>query len=66
MGVIVTHYYTLALKARLGRDGFKAYNNNQWIRAAAILVTFSYFAATLFFFANSPADMKVIFSALRG
>jgi hypothetical protein len=65
VGVIVTHYYTLGLKKWLNRDGFRAYNNNRWIRAAAVCVTFCYFAATLFFFANSPEDMKALFSALH-
>ena len=32
VGVITTHYYTLGLKKWLGRDGFKAYNANPWIR----------------------------------
>jgi len=26
------HYYTIFLKKRLGREGFKAYNENRWIR----------------------------------
>jgi D-alanyl-lipoteichoic acid acyltransferase DltB (MBOAT superfamily) len=64
-GVVVTHYYTIGLKKWLGRDGFKAYNNNRWIRAAAVTATFCYFAATLFFFANSPAEMKEIISEIK-
>jgi D-alanyl-lipoteichoic acid acyltransferase DltB (MBOAT superfamily) len=65
LGVVTAHYYTIALKKRLGRDGFKAYNENSWIRGAAVMVTFCYFAATLFFFANSFTQMKQIFSVLR-
>jgi D-alanyl-lipoteichoic acid acyltransferase DltB (MBOAT superfamily) len=65
LGVVTTHYYTLGLKKWLGRDGFKAYNANRLIRAAAIVVTFCYYAVTLFFFANSPAQMEEIFSVLR-
>jgi len=65
IGVIVTHYYTIGLKRWLGRDGFKAYNNNRSIYAAATTITFCYFAATLFFFANSPDDMKRILSVIR-
>ncbi len=65
VGVIVTHFYTLWLKARLGREGFQAYNANRWIRAAAIGVTFCYYAITLFFFANSPEDIAQICHIFR-
>ena len=65
VGVITTHFYTIGLKKWLGRDGFKAYNANRWIRAAAVTVTFCYYAMTLFFFANSPQEMKDIFSVMR-
>jgi D-alanyl-lipoteichoic acid acyltransferase DltB (MBOAT superfamily) len=65
LGVVTVHYYTLFLKKRLGRDGFKAYNENRWIRAAAVTLTFSYYAATLFLFANTVPEMKQIFSVLR-
>ncbi len=49
----------------LGRDGFKAYNSNRWIYAAAAVITFCYFSMTLFFFANTPEQMKAIWSILR-
>ncbi len=65
VGVITTHYYTLALKRWLGRDGFKAYNANPFIHAAAVTITFSYYAMTLFFFANSPEEIKAILAALQ-
>jgi D-alanyl-lipoteichoic acid acyltransferase DltB (MBOAT superfamily) len=65
VGVITTHYYTLGLKRWLGRDGFKAYNANPWIRAIGIVITFCFFSATLFFFANSPQDIKEIFLVIR-
>jgi D-alanyl-lipoteichoic acid acyltransferase DltB (MBOAT superfamily) len=65
VGVITTHYYTLGLKKWLGRDGFKAYNANPWIRAVGVVVTFCFFSATLFFFANSPKDISEIISVLR-
>ena len=64
-GVVANHYYTLGLKKWLGRDAFKSYNTNPWIKAVAIGLTFSYVAASLFFFANTPADMKEIFSIMR-
>jgi D-alanyl-lipoteichoic acid acyltransferase DltB (MBOAT superfamily) len=65
VGVVATHYYTLGLKKWLGRDGFKAYNSNRLIQAFAVAITFCYYALTLFFFANSPAQMEEIFSVLR-
>jgi len=65
VGVVTVHYYTLFLKKRLGCDGFKAYNENPWIRAAAVALTFCYYAATLFLFANSVPQMKQIISVLR-
>jgi len=65
VGVIATHYHTIGLKKWLGREGFKAYNANPWIRAAAVAITFCYFAFTLFFFANTPGQMKEIFSVMR-
>jgi D-alanyl-lipoteichoic acid acyltransferase DltB (MBOAT superfamily) len=65
VGVIVTHYYTLGLKKWMGRDGFKAYNSNPWIHAAAVTITFCYYSMTLFFFANSPEQMKAILSVMR-
>jgi D-alanyl-lipoteichoic acid acyltransferase DltB (MBOAT superfamily) len=65
LGVVTVHYYTIFLKKRLGREGFKAYNENRWIHAAAVVMTFCYYAATLFFFANTLTQMKQIFAVLR-
>jgi len=65
VGVIATHYYTIGLKRWLGRDGFKAYNANRWIHAAAVTITICYFSFTLFFFANTRVDVVKILSAMR-
>lgn len=65
LGVVTVHYYAIFLKKRLGRDGFKAYNENPWIKAAAVIITFCYYAATLFLFANTFAQMEQIFLALK-
>jgi len=65
LGVVTNHYYTIWLKKRLGREGFKAYNANPWIRSVAIALTFCYCAATLFLFANTFPGMKEILSMLR-
>lgn len=65
LGVVTVHYYTIFLKNKLGRDGFKAYNENRWIHASAVVITFCYYAATLFLFANTGTEMKTIFSVLK-
>ncbi len=65
LGFVTHHYYTIGLKRWLGRDGFKAYNANPWIHAAAVVITFCYCAATFFLFANTFPQMKEIFSHLR-
>ena len=65
VGVATVHYYTIFLKQRLGRDGFKAYNQNRLIHVVAVVITFCYYAATLFLFANTFTEMKEIFAILR-
>jgi D-alanyl-lipoteichoic acid acyltransferase DltB (MBOAT superfamily) len=65
VGVVVNHYYTIGLKKRLGRDGFKAYNSNRWIHIGAVILTFCFVAFSFFFFANTPSAMKEILSTTR-
>ncbi|MFY9989148.1 MAG: MBOAT family O-acyltransferase [Chthoniobacterales bacterium] len=65
LGVVWNHYYTLGLKKWLGRDGFKAYNSNGWVHRGAVVLTFSFVCFSFFFFANTPAEMKKIFSSIR-
>jgi len=65
LGVVVNHYYTVGLKSWLGREGFKRYNENRWIHAVAVVLTFCYCAGSLFFFANTFLEMKEIFLILR-
>jgi D-alanyl-lipoteichoic acid acyltransferase DltB (MBOAT superfamily) len=64
-GLVTVHYYTVWLKKKLGRDRFAAYRANGWIKATATAMTFSYFALTLFFFANTWEQMRAILSGLR-
>jgi len=64
IGVATVHYYTIFLKKRLGRDRFRAYNENRWIRRAGVTITFGYYAATLMLFANTFAVIKQICSVL--
>jgi D-alanyl-lipoteichoic acid acyltransferase DltB (MBOAT superfamily) len=52
LGVIGNHYYTIFLKARLGKNRFAAYMRNPAIHAAAVSLTFVYVTATLLLFAN--------------
>jgi D-alanyl-lipoteichoic acid acyltransferase DltB (MBOAT superfamily) len=65
LGVVANHYYTIFLKRRLGRDGFKAYNSNGCIHASAMGLTFFYCAASFLLFANSFADMQRLLAAFR-
>lgn len=65
IGVVTNHYYTLFLKNRLGREGFKAYNENPWIRAVAVCLTFCYCGGSLIFFANTLPEIRQIFFALQ-
>jgi D-alanyl-lipoteichoic acid acyltransferase DltB (MBOAT superfamily) len=65
LGVVVNHYYAIFLKKHLGRDGFKAYLENRWIRAAAVFLTFCYCGASLIFFANTFPQIKQILATLR-
>ncbi|HTR43351.1 MAG TPA: MBOAT family O-acyltransferase [Pseudomonadales bacterium] len=65
IGVAANHYYTIFLKKRLGREKFKAYNENRGIHVIAVILTFLYCAASFFLFANTFPDMKEIFSILR-
>jgi len=64
-GVATNHYYTIWLKRRLGKDRFKAYQENRWITAAAVTATFFFVTASLFFFANDFPAMEKIFLAIR-
>ncbi len=64
-GVIANHFYTIWLKRTLGKEGFKNYNNNRVIHAAAVVLTFFYVAASFAFFANDYEMMGIIRNALR-
>jgi len=65
LGMVTAHYYTIFLKRKLDRDGFKAYNENAWIRAVAVSVTFCYFAMSLVFFACTFEQIAQMFRVLR-
>ncbi len=63
LGVAANHYYTVALKKRLGKEGLATYMRSPLIHAAAVSMTFVYVAASMFLFANDGPAMKAIFSA---
>jgi D-alanyl-lipoteichoic acid acyltransferase DltB (MBOAT superfamily) len=65
LGVTTSHYYNVFLKSWLGREKFKTYNENRFIHAVAVVITFFYFAFSLFFFANTMPEMKQILGSLR-
>lgn len=65
LGVVSNHYYTIFLKKTLGREKFKAYNQNPWVRAVAVALTFCYCGASLIFFANTFSQIKQIFAVLQ-
>jgi len=65
LGVTANHYSTLALKKYLSRDQYLAYMANRWVEGTGIMLTFLYVAATLFFMANSPAQIQHILHVLR-
>jgi len=65
IGVVACHYYTLYLKKRLGKTGYAAYQDNQWLRWAGIVVTFLYAAGTLFFFSNSIPQIRDMMLVLK-
>jgi D-alanyl-lipoteichoic acid acyltransferase DltB (MBOAT superfamily) len=65
VGVAANHYYGLWLKRRLTPTAWRSYQANVWVHRIAVVLTFTYVAASLFFFANSPTEMRVIFHVLR-
>ncbi len=65
IGVVANHYYTIFLKRGLGRERFKAYNENRWIHAAAVVLAFCYCGGSLIFFANTFPQVKEMLSILQ-
>jgi D-alanyl-lipoteichoic acid acyltransferase DltB (MBOAT superfamily) len=65
LGLVAVHYYTIWLKKYLGREKFAAYRKNKLIRFVATVMTFIYFSLTLFLFANTWDQMRIIRAALQ-
>jgi D-alanyl-lipoteichoic acid acyltransferase DltB (MBOAT superfamily) len=66
VGLIVNHYYTVWLKRRLGPEGYRRYNQNRWINAAAVAGTFVYVTGALFIFANNNYYLRSVLRAVFG
>lgn len=62
--MIVNHYYTIWMKAKLGAAGYRRYNDNPYVNAAAIVVTFVYVSLSFTLFANSNAMLGAIKNSL--
>jgi D-alanyl-lipoteichoic acid acyltransferase DltB (MBOAT superfamily) len=64
-GVVTCHYYSNWLKKRLGKQRWAAYHQNPYIRVAATALTLVFAGGTLFFFANSLGNARIIMGLLR-
>jgi D-alanyl-lipoteichoic acid acyltransferase DltB (MBOAT superfamily) len=62
-GLIVNHYYTVWMKRRLGPQRYRRYDDDRWVNMAGRVATSTFYAASLFFFAN---DNYVLGSVLHG
>ena len=65
LGLAAVHYYSSYLKARLGKEGYRRYLQNNVIRYTAQAMSFTYFSLSLFLFANSMSEIREIISALH-
>ncbi|QQS41676.1 MAG: hypothetical protein IPM63_01655 [Acidobacteriota bacterium] len=63
-GVIGNYYYTIFLKKRLGKEGFRKYNKSKLIHAIAVVTTFAYVTASFSVFANSYNQLGIIKNAI--
>jgi D-alanyl-lipoteichoic acid acyltransferase DltB (MBOAT superfamily) len=65
LGLVACHYYTEFLRKHLGKTGYAAYLKKPFIHGAALILTFLYTSFTLFFLANSWANMARIARAVH-
>lgn len=63
-GVIGNYYYTIFLKKKLGKEGFRRYNKSRLIHAIAVVMTFAYVTASFAVFANSYNQLGIIKNAI--
>ena len=64
IGVATVHFYRLAWKKLLSRDASAAYLESRVVRYAGSALTFAYFSASLFFFANSMDEIRTMLHSL--
>ena len=65
LGLVVCHYYTYFLKKRLGKKGYIAYLQKPFFHLAGVILTILYMSFTLFFLANSWANVGRIAKVLH-
>ncbi len=63
-GVIANHYYTIWMKRYLGKQRYKAYDENPVVNVVAMALTFLYVAAAFALFANSYESLGAIYHSL--
>jgi D-alanyl-lipoteichoic acid acyltransferase DltB (MBOAT superfamily) len=64
LGLVIVHYHGIWMNKWLGREGYKRYLKNPFIKASSTALTFSYVAACLFIFANDFPTMRKILSVI--
>lgn len=62
LGAAVTQMYGALLKSKLKRIGFKRYNQSQWVRGVAMVITFHFVCVSFLFF---PADLRMTLDRLQ-
>ena len=65
LGLVANHYYTLALKKRLGKERWAAYNRSRLTEGIGVASTFVFVTASFFLFANDGEAMRRIVVLLR-
>jgi hypothetical protein len=64
VGMIVNHYYTIRMKRYLGKQRYKAYDENPIVNGVAMMMTFLYVAGAFALFANSYESLGTIYRSL--
>lgn len=63
-GMIINHYYTIRMKRYLGKQRYKAYDENPIVNGVAMVMTFLYVAGAFALFANSYESLGTIYKSL--
>ncbi|MBX9667479.1 MAG: hypothetical protein K2X93_07660 [Candidatus Obscuribacterales bacterium] len=62
--VVINYYYDIFLRRYLSRDQLNWYRKNRIIHALAVVITFSFICASLFFVGVNSEDMRGIFEKI--